>query len=93
MVPNVRTSYSTLSVHTTHTSRIQSQGGSYISHEENTRSMKLEIDRLHRKLCHERRRMTPSDFDPSFDDDGDGSYKPKSKSPPSESFSCDEDRH
>ena len=37
--------------------------------------------------------MTPSDSDPSFDDDGDGSYKPKSKNPPSESFSCDEDRH
>jgi len=37
--------------------------------------------------------MTPSDSDPSFDDDGDGSYKPKSKSPPSESFLCDEDHH
>ena len=40
-----------VSVHTTHTSRGQSRGGSYISHEENTRSMQLEIDRLHRRLC------------------------------------------
>ena len=43
-----------VSMHTMHTSRSQSQGGSYISYEENTRSMQLEIDRLHRRLRHER---------------------------------------
>ena len=30
---------------------------------------------------------------PSFDDDGDGSYRPRSRTPPSESFLYDEDRH
>ena len=30
---------------------------------------------------------------PSFDDDGDGSYRPRSRTPPSESFSYDEDRY
>ena len=48
--------------------------------------MKLEIDRLHRRLRHERRRRTPLDSDPSSDDDGDGSYRPRSRTPLSESF-------
>ena len=82
-----------VSVHTTHASRSQSRGGSYISHEENTKSMQLEIDRLCRRLCHEQQRRTSSDSSPSFDDDGDGSFRPRSRTPPSESFSCDEDCH
>ena len=80
-------------MHTTHTSRSQSQGGSHISHEENTRVMQLEIDRWKRRLRYERRRRTPSNSDFSSDDDGDGSYRPKSRTPLSESFSCDEDSH
>ena len=32
-------------------------------------------------------------MDPSFDDDRDGSYKPRSRTTPSESFSCDEDHY
>ena len=82
-----------VSVHTTHTSKSQSLGNSYISHEENTRNMQLEIDHLRRRLRHERQRRTPSDSGLSSDDDGDGSYKPRSKTLPSESFSYDEDRH
>ena len=80
-------------MHTTHTSRSQSRGGSYISHEKNTRSMQLEIDRLHKRLCRERRRKTPSDSNPSSDDDRDGSYKPRSRTSLSESFLYDEDHH
>ena len=41
-------------MHTTHTSRSQSQGGSHISHEENTRNLQLEIDCLRRRLHRER---------------------------------------
>jgi len=55
--------------------------------------MQLEIDRLCRRLRRERGRRTPSGSDLSFDDDGDGSYKPRSRTPLSESFSYDEDRH
>ena len=40
-----------VSVHTTHTSKSQSRGGSYISHEENTRNMQLEINCLRKRLC------------------------------------------
>ena len=53
--------------------------------------MQLEIDRLKRKLHHERRRRTPSNSDFSSDEDRDGSYRPKSRTPFNESFSCDED--
>ena len=78
---------------TTHTSRSQSQGGSHISHEENTRNLQLEIDCLRRRLRRERRRRTPSDSNPSFEDEGDGSYRPRSRTPPSEFFSNDKDHH
>ena len=53
----------------------------------------MEIDCLRRRLCCERQRMTPLDFDPSFDGDKDGSYRTKSRTLPSESFSYDEDHH
>ena len=55
--------------------------------------MQLEIDRLRRRLRCERLRKTPPDSGPSSDDDGDGSYKPRSRTPPSESFLYYEDRH
>ena len=55
--------------------------------------MQLEIDRLRRRLCHERRRKTPSSSDPSSDNDGDESYRPRSRTPHSESFLYDEDCH
>ena len=82
-----------VSVHTTHTCRSQSRSGSHLSHEKNTKAMQLEIDNLKRKLCHERRRRTPSNSGFSSSDEGDSSYRPKSRTPPSESFSYDEDYH
>ena len=77
-------------MHTTHIGGSQSQGGSHPSHEENTRSMQLEIAHLRKSL---RRRTTPSSYGPSFDDDSDISYRLKSQTPPSESFWCDRDHH
>ena len=53
----------------------------------------MEIDHLRRKLCRRQRRGATSSSKPSSDDDRDNSYRPRSKTPPSESFSCDEDRH
>ena len=82
-----------VSVHTTHTSRSQSRGGSHVSYKENTRAMQMEIDRLRKRLCCKRQRQTPSNSDFSFDDDKDGSYRPKSRTPSSESFLCDKDIH
>ena len=81
------------SVHTTHTSRSQSRGGSRISHEKNAKDMQLEIDHLKRKLCNERRRRTHSISDFSSNGEKDGSYRRKSRTPPNESFSYDKDYH
>ena len=80
-------------MHTTHTGESQSRGGSHLSHEENTRSMQLKINRLRRRLHCEQRRETLSISDPSSKDDNDNNYRLKSKTPPSESFSNDQDRH
>ena len=55
--------------------------------------MQLEIDRLRRRLHRERCRGTPSSFGPSSDDDSNNSYHPRSRTPPNESFLCDEDHH
>jgi len=81
------------SVHTTHTNRSQSRGKSHLSHEEDTRALHLEIDHLKRKLCHEQRKQTPSSSNSSSDDEKDGSYRRRSRTLSSESFSYDEDHH
>ena len=76
-------------MHTTHTSKSQSLSGSHLSHEENTRAMQLEIDHLKRRLRRERRRRTPSNSNFSSDEDRNGNYRPRLRTSPSESFSCD----
>ena len=81
-----------VSVHTTYASRNHSRSGSHVSHGENTRNMQLEIDHLRRKLRRKQRRGTRSSSE-SHSNDGDGSYRPRSRTPTSESFSHDEDRH
>ena len=81
-----------ISVQTTHTGRSQSRSGSHVSHEKDTKAMQLEIDCLRRRLRHDQRKRTPSNSNISSDD-GDGSYRLRSRTPPSESFSCDEDYH
>ena len=53
--------------------------------------MQLEIDRLKRKLRHARRKRTPSNFDVSSNNEGDVSYRGRSRTPPSESFSYNEE--
>ena len=53
----------------------------------------MEIDHLRKRVHCKRRRRAPLDSDLSSKDEGDGSYRPKSRTPPSEPFSYDEDRH
>ena len=55
--------------------------------------MQLEIDHLKRKLLHERQRQTPSNSNFSSDDKENGSCRLRSRTPPSEFFSYDEDYH
>ena len=61
--------------------------GSHISQEQETRNLRLEIDYLRKKLCHRvhnRGNRTP----PSSSRSEDSSYRPRSKTPHSESFSA-----
>ena len=80
-------------MHTTHTTKSQSWSGSHVFHEKNTKDMQLEINHLRRSLRHDQRKKAPSNSDFSSDDEEDGSYRCKSRTPPSESFSYDEDYH
>jgi len=79
------------SVHTTHTNKSQSQGKSHVSHKENARNMQKEIDHLKRSLCYERRKRALSHSDFSSNGEEDCSYRCRSRTPPKESYSYDED--
>ena len=60
--------------------------GGHVSHEQETRNLRSEIDYLRQKLSrkvHDRGNQTP----PSSSRSEDGSYRPRSKTPLSESFS------
>ena len=82
-----------VSMHITRTSRSQSRNASHLSHEEDARALQLEINHQKRKLCHQRRKRTPSISDSTVDDEKDRSYRRKLRTPPNESFSYDEDVH
>ena len=55
--------------------------------------MQREIDDLKKKLRHTQQKRTPSNSDISSNDEEDASYKQRSRIPPSESFSYDEEHH
>ena len=81
-------------VHTTHTNGSHSRGGSHLSHKKNNKVMQLEIDHLRRSLHHKRWKRAPSNSNFSSSDKEDSSYRCKLRTPPSKSFSYDEDyRH
>ena len=79
------------SVQTTHTSKSQSRGKSHASHAKNERDMQREIDELKNKLRRARRRRSSLDSEPSSEETDDATYKQRSRTPPSETFSGDEE--
>ena len=65
---------------------------SHLVHEQaDEKDLQQEIDDLKRKLRRAQRRQTPSSSDVSSNDDGDANYRKRSETPPSESFSCEEE--
>ena len=80
-----------VSMHTTHNSRSHSRTGSHVSHGEETKNLQLEIYHLHRKLRHKQRMASPSSFRSELGEDS--SYRPRSRTPHSESFSYKEERY
>ena len=55
------------------------------------KNMQREIDDLKKKLRRAQRKQTPSSSDVSSNDDGDVSYRKHLETPPSESYSCEEE--
>ena len=76
-----------------HTSKSQSRGKSHVSHAKNERDMQHEIDELKKELCHARRRRPSPDSELSFEETDDAMYRQRSRTPPSETFSSDKERH
>ena len=71
-----RQKYRKGSVHTTHTSRSHSQGGSHVSQRQNdNKAMQREIDDLKRKLRRAQRKRSPSNSDVSSNDEEDVNYR------------------
>ena len=82
------------SMHITHTSKSQSRGKSHVSHSKSERDIQCEIEELKKKLHHVRWRHSSPDFELSSEDADDAMYRRRSITPPSETFSGDEEyRH
>ena len=76
---------------TMHTNRSQSHGKSHVSHAENEKDMQREIDELKKKLRRARQRRSSCGFESSSEDTEDVTYRQQSRTPPSETFSDDEE--
>ena len=79
------------SVQTTHTSKSQSRVKSHVSHAKNERDMQREIDELKKKWHHAQQRHSSPDSEPSSEETDDATYKRRFRTPPSETFSGDEE--
>ena len=65
--------------------------GHAIHEQADEKAMQREIDDLKKRLRRAQRKQTPSSSDISSNDEEDASYKQRSGTPPSESFSCEEE--
>ena len=66
---------------------------SHLVHEQaDAKDLQREIDDLKNKLHRAQRKQTPPSSDVSSNDDGDASYRKCSETPPSESYSCEEEQ-
>ena len=75
------------SMHTTHTSKSQSRGKSYVSHAKNERDMQREIDELKKELRRAQWRHTSPDSELSSEETDDATYRQRYRTPPNETFS------
>ena len=81
-------------MHITHTSKCHSRGKSHVTHAKSERDMQREIDELKKKLHRVRRKHSSPDSELSSEDTNDTTYRRRSRTPPSETFSSDEEyRH
>ena len=76
---------------TMHTNRSQSRGKIHVSHAENEKDMQRKIDELKKKLRRARRRRASFESESSSGNTEDVIYRQRSRTPPSETFSGDEE--
>ena len=81
------------SVHIAHIGKSQSRGKSRVSHAKNDRDIQREIDELKRELRHARRIHSSPNFELSSKETDGASYRQRSRTPPNETFSYDEEYH
>ena len=80
------------SVHTIHTGGIDFQRKGHVSHKrDDDKAMQWEIDDLKKQLRRAQQKRSPSNSDVSSHDEEDTVYRQRSRTPPSESFSCEEE--
>ena len=79
------------SVRTTHTTKSHSRGKSHVSHAKHEGNLQREIADLKRELRHVRRERSPPCSEPSSEESDGASYRRRSRTPPSETFSYEEE--
>ena len=79
------------SMHTVHTDGSGFQRKGHAAHEQgDEKAMQREIDDLKKQLHQEKQKRSPFSSDVSSNDEDDTTYKQRSRTPPNESFSCEE---
>ena len=79
-------------MHSIHTDRSGFRRNRNVSHErDNNKTMQQEIDDLKMQLRRAQQKLSPSSSDVSSNDEEDTIYRQRSRTPPSESFSCKEE--
>ena len=79
------------SVRTTYTTKSHSRGKSHVSHAKHDRNLQREVDELKRELCHARHECFPPCSEPSSEETDGASYRRRSRTPPSKTFSYEEE--
>ena len=80
------------SLQTLHTGGSGYRWRSYLVHEQaDEKDLQQEIDDLKKRLRRAQRKQAPSSFDVSSNNDKDASYRKSLETPPSESYSCEEE--
>ena len=80
------------SLQTLHTSGSGYRWRSHLIHEQaDEKAMQRKIDDLEKRLRRAQLKQTPSSSNVSSNDEEDASYRQRSGTPPSESFSCEEE--
>ena len=79
-------------MHTVHTNGSNFQRKGHVAHDQgDEKAMQREIDDLKKQLRQAKQKWSPFSSDVSSNDEEDTIYKQRSRTPPSKSFSCEEE--